>query len=899
MRLPIFGVCIYEAPMNSSELRQSFIDFFVRYDHRLVQSSSVVPHGDPTLLFTNAGMNQFKDVLLGSEIRNYKRATSVQKCIRAGGKHNDLDDVGKDGRHLTFFEMLGNWSFGDYYKREAIQWAWEYVTEVLKLPIERLYVSVYKDDEASVEIWRDTVGLPVEKIARFGDVETGDEENFWSMGPTGPCGPCTEIFFDNHPEAGPFTWGPGYDEDRILEFWNLVFMEFDRDDQGRMSPLPMQSVDTGMGFERVKAILDGVDSLYHTDVFEPIFRETASLLEMNVTDVAEIYGHDDFPAFAVIADHIRTLSFSLADGGMFSNEGRGYVLRRILRRAVRFGRTLGFEGPFLCDVSHVVAQHFGDAYPEVRATADEISRMIRLEEERFFRTIDRGIDRFNTLANATRVAGSGVIEGKEAFKLYDTYGFPLDLTQIMAEETGLEVDTAGFDKALRKQQEQARQHDTRYDDVGEWLQIREGVADTNVALQSMMEHTRILRVRENATTGQWEILLEATPFYAEAGGQIGDAGTITDEAGTFVFEVLDTQHTPSGFSHFAKLAQGSPNLSALKKPVIAEVDAERRFLIRCNHTATHLMHAALHEIVSEGAFQAGSLVAPDRLRFDYSFDRPLKPTEISAIEEHVNRNINRAIYLAIHNDVPREKAEEMGAMAIFGEKYGDNVRVVSVPGQSTELCGGCHVENTRDIAYFQITSETGIAAGVRRIEAITNHGAFEQIRADRELLQQLAARLKTEVTALPNRVNNLLETHQAMERQVDQLSRRLAELESQRIVDTASMIGEIAIASARVNASSREQLLAHVDAIRPKLPEMATVLLGANIDGKPALACLVTEPLFKTHRLKAGDLINEVAPIVGGRGGGRPTLAQAGGSDVSKLDDAIAAYGDRVRSRLS
>ena len=884
--------------MNSSELRQSFLDFFVKYDHRRVESSSVVPHGDPTLLFTNAGMNQFKDVLLGREVRDYRRAVSVQKCIRAGGKHNDLDDVGKDGRHLTFFEMLGNWSFGDYYKKEAISWAWEYVTDVLELDQERLYVSIYKNDDESAEIWQQSIGLAPDRIARFGDIDLGDEENFWSMGPTGPCGPCTEIFYDNHPEQGPFTWGVGYDEDRILEFWNLVFMEFDRDDAGQLTPLPMKSVDTGMGFDRVKAILDGVDNLYLTDVFEPILLETATLLGTPVSDVREIHQRDDFPAFAVIADHIRTLAFSLADGGMFSNEGRGYVLRRVLRRAVRFGRTLGFQEPFLCDVSKVVSKHFGDAYPEVRATVDEISMMIRLEEERFFRTIDRGIARFNALAKATEESGSGVIDGTEAFKLYDTFGFPLDLTQIMAEEAGLAVDTKGFDKALRKQQEQARSHDTRYEDVGDWLQVHDGVADKNVALHSTAERTRILRIRENATTGQWEILLEKTPFYAEAGGQVGDGGTIRDEAGEFEFEVVDAQNTPSGFSHFARLVKGNPSLSALKGHVLAEIDTERRFLVTCNHTATHLLHAALHAVVSDAAFQAGSLVAPDRLRFDFSFDRPLKPNEISAIEEHVNGNINRAIELTIHTDVPRDKAEEMGATAIFGEKYGDRVRIVDIPGESTELCGGCHVENTRDIAFFRITSETGIAAGVRRVEATTNQASFAQIRIDREMLENLAARLKTEVNALPNRIEKLLERDQLLEREVAQLAQKLAELETLRIASSATVVSDVAIAAARVDVSSREQLLAYVDAIRPKLPSMATVLLGATIDGKPALACLVTDALFKSRSLKAGDLINEIAPIVGGRGGGRPTLAQAGGSDASKLGEAIAAFEGRVRARL-
>ena len=884
--------------MKASILRQRFLDFFNAHNHQIVESSSVVPHGDPTLLFTNAGMNQFKDVLLGREIRDYKRAASVQKCIRAGGKHNDLDDVGKDTRHLTFFEMLGNWSFGDYFKKEAIEWAWEFVTKELKLDTDRLYVSVYKDDDDSVGFWTETVGLAPERVARFGDVEKGDEENFWSMGPTGPCGPCTEIFYDTHPELGPFTWGDGYDEDRILEFWNLVFMEFDRAADGTLTPLPMQSVDTGMGFDRIKAIIDGVDSVYHTDVLAPILLGTAALLGEPVEKASELYGRDDFSSFAVIADHIRTLSFSLADGGMFSNEGRGYVLRRILRRAVRFGRNLGFEGPFLCDVSMIVSEHFGDAYPEVRATANEISRMIRLEEERFFRTIDRGIERFNALAEKTKQTGSTAIEGAEAFKLYDTYGFPLDLTQIMAEEAELTVDVDGFNVALKKQQDQARAHDKHHEDAGDWLNIHDGVADHSVAWHTTEFETKVLRARETPD-GKWEILLEQSPFYAEAGGQVGDCGTIEHVGGEFAFDVLDTQITPSGITQICRLVSGTPTLAALQQHVIGKVDIRRRFLVVCNHTATHLLHAALHDVVSQKAFQAGSLVTPDRLRFDYSFERPLKAEEVSALEDHVNANIRQAIGTVVHYDVAREDAEKMGATAIFGEKYGERVRIVEIPGQSVELCGGCHVDNTRDIAFFQITSETGVAAGVRRIEAITNERAFEHAREDQALLQRLANQLKVDVSALPGRLEKVLGRQQVLERRVEKLGKKLAELESQQIADTALLVDDIAIASARVDAASRDQLLAFADALRPKLPESAAFLLGTIIDGKPALTCIVTDSLFKSRGLKAGKLINEVAVIVGGKGGGRPTLAQAGGNNAGKLDEAIAAFNAKVQAHLT
>lgn len=884
--------------MNAAELRKSFLDYFAQRDHRIVASSAVIPHGDPTLLFTNAGMNQFKEVLLGREIRDYKRATSAQKCIRAGGKHNDLDEVGKDSRHLTFFEMLGNWSFGDYYKREAIEWGWGYVTEVLNIDPELLYAAVYKDDDESAGFWRDVIGLPPERITRFGDIENGDEENFWSMGPTGPCGPCTEIFVDQHPEAGPVVWGPGFDEDRIVEIWNLVFMEFDRDADGTLSPLPMKSVDTGMGFERALCLVQGVDNVFHTGVFRPIILKTAQLLGLAPNDPSEIYDRDDFSAFAVIADHIRTLSFSLADGGMFSNEGRGYVLRRILRRAVRFGRTLGFEGPFLFKITSTLAEHMGAAYPELRATKDQISEMIKLEEERFFRTIDRGIARFSDLAAQTKEGGSDRIDGAEAFKLYDTFGFPLDLTEIMAEEEGLAVDTVGFDEALKVQQERARAHDTRYEDDGEWLTVREGMADQTVAWETTTATAKILRVREHSQTGSWEILLDETPFYAESGGEVGDTGLIRDANNRFCFEITDTQHTPAGITHIGKLVEGTPSLQALHADVIAEVNSERRFLITCNHTGTHLLHAALHEVVSEQARQAGSLVAPDRLRFDFTFNRPLTEEEIEQLENHVNQNIQAALDVVTHVDVPREKAEAMGAMAIFGEKYGETVRIVDVPSRSAELCGGCHVENTRDIAFFRIVSETGVAAGVRRIEAITNREAFAQARDDRQLLTELAQQLKAEVPSLSKRLRSMIEAQHELHKRAETLAQRLAEAETTRIVGSAETVEDILITSARVNAANRQELLFYVDALRPKLPALATVLLGAVIDDKPALACLVTDELAKRPGFKAGELINEVAPIVGGRGGGKPSLAQAGGNDPEKLGEAISAFRQKVAARV-
>ncbi len=676
-------------------------------------------------------------------------------------------------------------------------------------------------------------------------------------------------------------------------------MEHDRAEDGTLTPLPMQSVDTGMGLERVMTIMEGTDTVFRTDVFRPILLRTAELLGLDPTDYRALYEREDFASFCVIADHVRSVTFSLADGGMFSNEGRGYVLRRILRRAVRFGRMLGFDGPFLHQVSAAVVSHFGDAYPELRATANEIAEMIRLEEERFFRTIDRGIARFGQLAADTKAAGSAVIDGGEAFKLYDTYGFPLDLTQIMAEEVGLGVDTAGFQSALAEQQARARAHDKRYDNAGDWVNVRDGVADRSVAWGTTAHETEILRLREHSESGRWEILLRETPFYAEAGGEVGDAGEIRALDGSFLFEVVDTLRTPSGLTHFAYLREGTPNPATLRGPVLARVDPERRFLITCNHTATHLLHAALHEIVSEKAFQAGSLVAPDRLRFDYSFNRPLTPEEITALEAHVNDNIRRAVELRIHLDVPRDEAKAMGAMAIFGEKYGEAVRVVEVPGRSTELCGGCHVSNTRDIAFFRILSETGVAAGVRRIEAVTNQEAFRRAAEDRATLERLADSLKTEVATLPARVGKLSEENQELARRLDTLARRVAEAETSRLAGAASKQHGVSVVSARLEVATRDELLLYADALRPKLQGAGTALLGAEIDGKPALVCVVTDPLFQERKLKAGDLINDVAALVGGKGGGRPTLAQAGGTDLARLDEAIAAFEPSVAARLA
>jgi alanyl-tRNA synthetase len=888
--------------MNPNEIRQSYLKFFEDFDHVVVASSPVVPQGDPTLLFTNAGMNQFKDVLLGNEIRDYKRAASVQKCVRAGGKHNDLDEVGKDGRHLTFFEMLGNWSFGDYYKKESIEWAWQYLIDVLKLEPSRLYVTVYKDDDESFGIWRDVVGLDPSRILRLGDVEEGNEENFWSMGPTGPCGPCTEIHYDLHPERGPFAWEVGYDEDRINEIWNLVFMEFNRDETGEFHPLPMKSVDTGLGLDRAAMVMAGKDNVFHTDLFAPIFRKVLSLLGQEVpADLSDFFRRDDFSNFAVIADHVRTVTFSICDGAKFSNEGRGYVLRRILRRAVRYGRQLGFEGPFLWQVSQAVVSAYGEIYPELKATGSEAGELIRLEEERFFRNIDRGIELFETAARSAEEEGRGGLSGDEVFQLHATFGFPPDLTEIMAEERGLTIDWTGYERLWREHQETSRGKDVHSEaaGVGDWITVHEGSANQFVGYDRL-ETTAFIRRYRPYGDGRYDLLLSETPFYAESGGQVGDRGQIRSENGAVVFEVLDTQKTPIGIVHKTRLLVGSLASEAMKDQFHALVDRRHREQTACNHTATHLLHAALRDEVSDAIFQAGSLVAPDKLRFDFSHGKPVTQEELQRIEARVNRLIHQRLPVVCHHDIAREKAvDEMGAMAIFGEKYGDTVRVVQIPGESVELCGGIHVSNTADISLFRITSESGVAAGIRRVEAVTEHGAYASFLEDRKKLEEVSRVLKSDVNHLIDRARALVDERSELERQVDRLTQKLAHSGSAELLEKALDVSGIKVIANQLKVDTRDQLLAFADGLREKLGETeAAVLIGAIVEDKAALVCVITDAAAKNRGLKAGQLINTVATYVDGRGGGRPTLAQAGGANPAGLDQAIGAFATAVAQAL-
>lgn len=913
--------------MTPDEIRQSYLDFFDERGHRVVDSSPVVPKGDPTLLFTNAGMNQFKDLLLGNEVRDYQRATSVQKCIRAGGKHNDLDEVGRSDRHLTFFEMLGNWSFGDYYKKQAIEWAWEFVREVLEFDRERLYVTTYKDDDASYDLWADHMEIPEDRILRLGDVEEGDEENFWSMGPTGPCGPCTEIHYDLHPDR-PLEFEPGYDENRIVEIWNLVFMEYNRDESGEFHPLPMQSVDTGMGLDRVAMIEAGATNVFHTELFKPIFRRTCDLLVERTElddpladdDWQQFFARGDFTNFAVIADHVRSLTFALCDGAQFSNEGRGYVLRRILRRAVRFGRELGFTEPFLCDVVDAVVTHYGHVYPELEATGDEASELIQLEEDRFLRNIDRGIELFEEAADRAAREDREELTGDEVFKLHATYGFPPDLTEIMAEERDLRIDWAEYEALWEEHQETSRDEDV-YEGaagVGDWTTLHEtrsdsifvgydettgdhhdplGYRDSSLSAETVV--TRYFKTED----GPYQLILEETPFYAESGGQVGDTGRLRAVDGSVAFRVIDTRETSSGIVHVAEHVDGDVDDEHLAKTFRAEVDREHRRSAAAHHTATHLLHYVLRDEISDDIFQQGSLVEPERLRFDFKFDRPLEREELRRIEQRVNAMIRAGIDVRVHPSVDRDRAvEEMGAMAIFGEKYGDEVRVIEIVDDETklrsvELCGGTHVENTRDLNLFRISRESGVAAGIRRIEAVTGREAYESFQRDRATLETVADRLGTEVDNVVASTESMLEDKEELERQVDSLSQRLAHADAAALADETIDVEGVPVVAAEVEVETRDQLRTYADRLREEL-DRGAALLGADVDGSAALVCLVVESTFHERDLAAGPLVQRAAEIVGGGGGGRPTLAQAGGPNADKISDAVDAFPDIVDEAL-
>ena len=872
---------------TSAELRATFLDFFRARDHEIVPSSPLVPANDPTLLFTNAGMVQFKDVFLGRETRSRPRAASAQRCVRAGGKHNDLENVGYTARHHTFFEMLGNFSFGDYFKREAIRFAWEFLTDELGIAPEKLWVTVYEEDDEAAAIWLDEIKVDPERFTRIGDKPGGkrhESDNFWSMGDTGPCGPCSEIFYDHGPGvAGGPPGTPEEDGDRYIEIWNLVFMQYDRDKSGELRPLPKPSVDTGMGLERLAAVMQGVHSNYEIDLFVHLIDAVAK-----VTACRE---RDD-NSLKVIADHIRSCAFLIVDGVMPSNEGRGYVLRRIIRRAIRHGHKLGVREPFFHRLVQPLAEEMGEAYPELPRARTMVERVLQQEEARFAETLDQGMQ---ILEQAIADLKGDTLPGETVFRLYDTYGFPVDLTADIARERKLRLDMEGFEREMAAQRERARSANAFAADYGADLELEGQTEFTGYAhLRDPAQVSEILvegKPVARLEAGQEGLLvLDQTPFYAESGGQVGDSGRIFNADAEF--EVRDTRKQGKVFVHLGRMLRGT---LAPGDRVETEVDAGRRAAIACNHSATHLLHAALREVLGEHVTQKGSQVAADRLRFDFSHFEPLSPEQLEQIESLVNEHIRRN-HEVVTRIMDQEAARASGAMALFGEKYEDRVRVLSMGDFSVELCGGTHVARTGDIGLFRILSETGVAAGVRRIEAVSGAAALAQVRAQARQLAELAGLLKTTPEALTDKLRQLLEKNRAREKELEQLKGRLASSTGNDLAAQAREIQGVRVLAAKLEGADPKSLRETVDQLKQKLGSAAIVLATAR-DGKVSLIAGVSKDC--TDRIKAGDLVNLVAQQVGGRGGGRPDMAQAGGNQPENLDAALAQVPDWVGARLS
>ncbi|MDT8405359.1 alanine--tRNA ligase [Sulfuriflexus sp.] len=870
--------------MSTNDIRQAFLEYFQTKGHEIVASSPLVPANDPTLLFTNAGMVQFKETFLGHEKRPYVRAASVQRCVRAGGKHNDLENVGYTARHHTFFEMLGNFSFGDYFKRDAIKYAWEFLTEVIKLPPELLWVTVYETDDEAYDIWAKDVGLPAERILRIGDKPDGGSDNFWQMGDTGPCGPSSEIFYDHGPDVpGGLPGTPEEDGDRYIEIWNLVFMQYDRDSQGKLTPLPAPSVDTGMGLERLAAILQNGHENYDIDLFQNLLRA-----------VAKLVGTDDLKqaSLRVIADHIRACSFLIVDGVVPSNEGRGYVLRRIIRRAIRHGYKLGISDTFFYKLVGPLCDEMGDAYPELPAAREQVERILRNEEERFAETLEQGM---KILEAAISELKGTVIPGETVFKLYDTYGFPFDLTADIAREHNLTLDTEGFEREMNAQRERARAagkfHTT---DNGE---LKLDVSTPFTGYEHLVEDTKVIalfhdgqRVDSLETGQEGIVVLEQTPFYAESGGQAGDIGVLKETG--ISFKVTDTQKVGSEtILHIGKMCAGA---LAVGDTVTAEVDMAARQATALNHSATHLMHAALRQVLGEHVTQKGSLVNTERLRFDFSHFEPLTAEQLSKVEDLVNEQI-RANHAVDTRLMAIDDARASGAMALFGEKYADEVRVLSMGDFSIELCGGTHVKRTGDIGVFKIINETGIAAGIRRIEAVTGPGGLKRIAEDETRLDNIAKLLKGNREDIDDKVAQLLDRQRKVEKELEQLKAKLATSAGTDLAAQAVDVGGIKVLAARLDGADAKALRDTVDQLKNKLGTSA-VILGAAEGDKVTLIAGVSKDA--TDRIKAGDLVNSVAQQVGGRGGGRPDMAQAGGNDPAALDGALDSVAAWVKSLI-
>jgi len=879
--------------MSAADVRRAFLDFFLERGHTIVPGSSLVPGNDPTLLFTNAGMVQFKDVFLGKERREYVRAASSQRCVRAGGKHNDLENVGYTARHHTFFEMLGNFSFGDYFKRDAIRFAWEFVTGTRWLGIDpqRLMVTVYRTDDEAYEVWHRDIGLPSDRIVRIGDKPSGGSDNFWQMGETGPCGPCTEIFYDHGPQipGGP----PGSaqaDGDRWIEIWNLVFMQFDRAADGTLTQLPKPSVDTGMGLERVAAVMQGVHSNYEIDLFQNLIRAAAALA-----------GTQDLSSgsLRVIADHIRACSFLIIDGVVPGNEGRGYVLRRIIRRAIRHGYQLGIREPFFYKLVAALEKEMGSAYPELGRNREHVERVLKQEEERFAETLANGMA---LLEAAIADLRGKVLDGETVFKLYDTYGFPADLTADIARERGLGIDEAGFEAAMRKQREMARASskfgvnlragDAALEGLGEVIhqdhfQGYEGLSGDGRVVRLIRDGQAVQRLAEGE---EGRVILDRTPFYAESGGQVGDTGVLTGGTGQFI--VRDTQKAGSAHAHIGLVTRGT---IAVGDTLHAQVNGELRNATALNHTATHLLHAALREVLGTHVTQKGSLVAPDRLRFDFSHFEAVNPRQLQEVERLVNAQI-RANAPAETQVMAFDQAVEAGAMALFGEKYESDVRVLRVGGFSMELCGGTHVRRAGDIGFFKIVGESGVAAGVRRIEALTGAGALQYVEQNDELLKEVAGLVRGAREEAPAKVRDALERIRQMEKEIRALKDKLAAGKGNDLSAGAVDVQGVKVVATKVDGADAGALRNAVDQLKSQLKSAVIVLASVESAAKIVLVAGVTADL--TGRIKAGELVGAIAAQVGGKGGGRPDFAQAGGSNPAALDAALAGVVALVRGKL-
>lgn len=872
---------------STAEIRQAFLDFFHSKGHQVVASSSLVPHNDPTLLFTNAGMNQFKDVFLGLDKRNYSRATTSQRCVRAGGKHNDLENVGYTARHHTFFEMLGNFSFGDYFKHDAIQFAWELLTSEkwFALPKERLWVTVYESDDEAYEIWEKEVGIPRERIIRIGDNKGAPyaSDNFWQMGDTGPCGPCTEIFYDH----GDHIWGgppgsPEEDGDRYIEIWNIVFMQFNRQADGTMEPLPKPSVDTGMGLERIAAVLQHVNSNYDIDLFRTLIQAVAKVT--GATDLSN-------KSLRVIADHIRSCAFLIVDGVMPSNENRGYVLRRIIRRAVRHGNMLGAKETFFYKLVGPLIDVMGSAGEDLKRQQAQVEQVLKTEEEQFARTLERGLALLDE--ELAKLSGD-TLDGETAFRLYDTYGFPVDLTADVCRERNIKVDEAGFEAAMEEQRRRAREASGFGADYNAMIRVDSASEFKGYDHLELNGKVTALFVDGKAVdainAGQEAVVvLDQTPFYAESGGQVGDKGEL--KGANFSFAVEDTQKYGQAIGHIGKLAAGSLKVG---DAVQADVDEARRARIRLNHSATHLMHAALRQVLGTHVSQKGSLVNDKVLRFDFSHNEAMKPEEIRAVEDLVNAQIRRNLPIET-NIMDLEAAKAKGAMALFGEKYDERVRVLSMGDFSTELCGGTHASRTGDIGLFRIISESGTAAGVRRIEAVTGEGAIATVHADSDRLSEVAHLLKGDSNNLADKVRSVLERTRQLEKELQQLKEQAAAQESANLSSKAIDVNGVKLLVSELSGVEPKMLRTMVDDLKNQLGS-TIIVLATVAEGKVSLIAGVSKDV--TDRVKAGELIGMVAQQVGGKGGGRPDMAQAGGTDAAALPAALASVKGWVSAKL-